>query len=330
MEFNQRFVVGSTLIAAMLVAACSGGGSEVSATGAGPAAVPTDALDITDAIFSRVNGDCAVYADAYTASVLDIQRSMAFEGSVSITAGPDSCALVSNAIPNHDFNDAGARFADAVVAASNEYILPREPSFAASVTPLHQSTLNGVMLNGVVLDILSAACYRPDDPQADAEGNVPVGCHSDSPWLVDPLGAASGFGTDTHNAHTQPGGVYHYHGNPKAMFDDFPGPEGSPVIGFAADGFPIYGSYFYDSASGQVRKALSGYALKRGARPVGAGDPGGVYDGTYRDDYEYTGAGDLDECNGMTVEGQYGYYVTDTYPWVIACHKGTPDESFRR
>ena len=31
------------------------------------------------------------------------------------------------------------------------------------------------------------------------------------------------------------------------------------------------------------------------------------YDGQFRSDYEYvSGSGDLDECNGMTVEGQYG------------------------
>jgi hypothetical protein len=41
-------------------------------------------------------------------------------------------------------------------------------------------------------------------------------------------------------------------------------------------------------------------------------------DGTYVADWEWTDADDLDECNGMTVNGQYGYYVTDAYPWVMA------------
>ena len=45
------------------------------------------------------------------------------------------------------------------------------------------------------------------------------------------------------------------------MFDGNPGINGSPVIGFAADGFPIYGSYFLDPSSNQVRKAISGYTL---------------------------------------------------------------------
>ena len=49
------------------------------------------------------------------------------------------------------------------------------------------------------------------------------------------------------------------------------------------------------------------------------------------DDYEYVAnSGDLDECNGMTVNGQYGYYVTESYPWVIACFSGTPASSFNK
>ena len=51
--------------------------------------------------------------------------------------------------------------------------------------------------------------------------------------------------------------------------------------------------------------------------------PGGSYDGTYIQDYEFNqtkldaGTCDLDECNGMTIDGTYGYYVTDSYPWVL-------------
>jgi len=72
--------------------------------------------------------------------------------------------------------------------------------------------------------------------------------------------------------------------------------------------------------------------VKSGARQTSKGiDPGGDYDGTFLDDYEYlAGAGDLDECNGMMLEGAYTYYVTDSYPWVMGCFRGTPDESFEK
>jgi len=111
------------------------------------------------------------------------------------------------------------------------------------------------------------------------------------------------------------------------MFSDSGTAGVSPVIGFAADGFPIHGSWFFDEASKTIRKAVSGYTLRQGTRNSNPG-PGGTYNGWYIDDYEFTNAGDLDACNGMTVDGQYGYYVTDSYPWVLGCLAGTPDASF--
>ena len=171
--------------------------------------------------------------------------------------------------------------------------------------------------NGVVVDLLAAGCFGVGDGK--------IGCNDlSSAWRYDPMSPSANFGTDVHNAHTQPDGRYHYHGDPLAMYGE--SSEVSPVIGFAADGFPIYGPYFDDG--GTIREARSGFSLKIGSRPSGASDPGGDYDGTFVDDYEYTGAGDLDECNGMTIDGQYGYYVTRTYPWVLACLKGAPDASF--
>ncbi len=80
-----------------------------------------------------------------------------------------------------------------------------------------------------------------------------------------------------------------------------------------------------------MREVTSSYRLRAGARPSGANNPGGSYDGTFIDDYEYiTGLGDLDECNGMMRSGVYGYYVVNSYPWVLACFKGFVNESFNK
>ncbi|WP_368408951.1 YHYH protein [Celeribacter halophilus] len=58
---------------------------------------------------------------------------------------------------------------------------------------------------------------------------------------------------------------------------------------------------------------------------------GGTYDGTFIDDWEYIpGSGDLDQCNGMTQNGVYGYVVTATYPHVLGCFTGSPDPSFNK
>ncbi len=305
-----------------LIAAC-GGGNDISvdtntAESAAPIVMDPDAIDITNAIFDERSADCATYDDIYSATVVDIQRSLGFDGSVVVTAGVSTCTLTTNGIPNHNFNDATAAFASNVAEVNRTFEITRAPALAASPTALALATWDGVMLNGVVVDLLSAGCWGVGDGK--------IGCNNIStPYRYDPMGPGSNFGADANNAHPQPDGTYHYHGNPNAMFDGFPGGAGSPVIGFAADGFPIYGSYFYDGSS--VRKAASGYTLKSGNRPDG---PGGTYDGTFLDDWEFTDAGDLDACNGMTVEGQYGYYVTDTYPWVLGCHSGTLDPSFRK
>ena len=84
---------------------------------------------------------------------------------------------------------------------------------------------------------------------------------------------------------------------------DCAGGEASPVIGFAADGFPVFGSCFFDSGSNQVRKATSSYQLKSGARVdeggytapvVGGNVVSSNYDGQFRGDWEYSaGLGDF-------------------------------------
>jgi hypothetical protein len=291
-------------------------------------------INITDQIFTQLSNDCAEYENPYGSYVKDIQRNLNFEGVVDITAGDQECTIAVNGIPNHDFNDETAFFGGGqggVKEVGRTFSIPRFPVVAQSPTALTQTRFDAVMRNGVVVDMLSAGCYRPNDPMANEDGDVQVGCQSNATWLVDPLGTDHKFGADQHNAHTQPDGTYHYHGDPKAMFDDQPGENGSPIIGFAADGFPVFGSFFKDPITGQVRKAVPGYSLKEGSRPgPDAQNPGGEYDGRYLDDYEFTGDGDLDECNGMTVNGVYGYYVTDTYPWMLKCHKGTPDPSFNK
>ena len=291
-------------------------------------------FDIYNAVFTERSADCATYVNDYGAMPQDIRNQTFFDAEVTITATDSECTFLSNSVPNHDFNDETAAFAGGaegatITAQSLEHSVTRFPSFAESPTFVSQSVKNGIFLNGVRLDIATAGCYRPTDPSANEFGEVGIGCGDNDPWLLDALGTESKFGADEHNAHTQPGGLYHYHGSPEAMFDNNPGPDGSPVIGFAADGYPIYGSFFLDDESGMVRRAISGYTRKTGTRGTRSDtNPGGEHSGRYVDDWEFTDAGDLDECNGMTVGDQYGYYVTDSYPWVIKCLRGTPDSSF--
>ncbi|MEM8573880.1 MAG: YHYH protein [Pseudomonadota bacterium] len=286
--------------------------------------------DIKNAILTNRSADCGSYVGTYLASVEDIQRQKTFESKVVIKADEDACELTSNGIPNHDFNGATARFANEVRELRATFRIPRHPKKTGAPTKLTQSSYDAVLLNGTPVDLLSAGCYRPNAPRADKNGNVLAGCRdTDSAWLIDPPAYDAYFGVDLHNAHAQPDGRYHYHSNPNALFLDRDFDEPSPVIGFAADGFPIYGSIFRDK-EGVIRVAKSGYELKRQPRPAPPDGPGGQPDGTYIDDYEFVGKGDLDRCNGMTVDGQYGYYVTSSYPWILNCLVGKPDPSFQK
>ncbi|MCS5614527.1 MAG: YHYH protein, partial [Candidatus Marinimicrobia bacterium] len=43
----------------------------------------------------------------------------------------------------------------------------------------------------------------------------------------------------------------------------------------------------------------------------------------------FAGTGNLDECNGAyDVNGDYGYYITDKYPFTPPCTFGARDPSF--
>ena len=283
--------------------------------------------DLSDALLSNRRPYCTFYADNTFSSVRDIQRNLLFTGDVSITVEGDAveegeCVITANGIPNHDFNDADASFATDVSEVSYVLRIPVNPTFADEPTSISLNTDNGILLNGVKIDLLAAACYNVGDER--------IGCNNmDQPWRLDPMSPLNRFGTDSHNAHTQPNGAYHYHGNPKALFQQENTSQESPVVGFAADGFPIYGPFIDDH--GIIRRVTSSYQLRAGSRPSGTGDPGGSYDGTYRDDYEYVAnSGDLDECNGMMWNGAYGYYIIDAFPWVLNCYRGTPHVSFNK
>lgn len=274
--------------------------------------------DITDAILSERSANCADYVNTYSAEVTDVQNARDFTAALEITPSGDSCVIVSNAVPNHDFNATGG-FVTPLAEQDQRYSITASPEFAAEPTPLSLLYDNAVFLNGVKLDMMAAGCF--------GVGNGRIGCNDmSSPYRYDPLSPLAGFRADEHNAHTQPDGTYHYHGNPMALFEQDNPTGPSPVIGFAADGFPIFGSYIADGDS--VRLATTSYRLKSGTRP---GGPGGAYDGTFIDDWEYVaGSGDLDECNGMVQDGVYGYVVTESFPHVMACFMGTPDPSFQK
>jgi len=282
----------------------------------------TSPIDITDAILTARSANCSDYLESYQSTVLDVNNGTVFNGELMISLSGDQCIFQTNNIPNHDFNDGAQAFPNDVSAQNNSFTISANPTHAASTTAVSLQVDNAILLNGVKVDLLAAACFGVGDGK--------VGCNDiNQPWRYDPMFAANDFRVDTHNAHSQPDGSYHYHGKPNALYEDDNNSSVSPLVGFAADGYPIFGPYFDDN--GSIRKAVSSFQVITGSRPSATGSPGGDYDGTYRDDYQYVeNYGDLDECNGMTVNGVYGYFITDGYPYILSCFKGTPDSSFNK
>lgn len=76
--------------------------------------------------------------------------------------------MASNAIPNHDFNDATASFATNVTEQSIRYEFTASPSVASSATALSLGTSEAILLNGVKVDLLAAACYGVGDEKQGA------------------------------------------------------------------------------------------------------------------------------------------------------------------
>ena len=107
---------------------------------------------------------------------------------------------------------------------------------------------------------------------------------------------------------------------------DLSGTIASPVIGFAADGFPIL-----DPLS-----TIRGHPSVTSSYRLADGEPANPARAPFRatttarsaTTTSSDGHGDLDSCNGMSRDGVYGYYVTASYPWVLACFTGEPDPSF--
>jgi hypothetical protein len=156
-----------------------------------------------------------------------------------------------------------------------------------------------------------------------------------------------GASFDTCLGHPDQGGEYHHHLNPKCLYNDADSTHHSPIIGYAFDGFPIYGAYAYTNTNGTgaIKRMTSSYRLRTNmvnrdtlpdsttALPPSDYGPtvGSSYPlGDYLQDYIYVaGSGDLDEHNGrfcITPEypnGIYAYFVTidanrsPVYPYVL-------------
>jgi hypothetical protein len=123
----------------------------------------------------------------------------------------------------------------------------------------------------------------------------------------------------------QPTGEYHYHGVSDLLIDTLEG-DNLVHVWYANDGFPIYYSKqdSYTPSYALKTETREGTSCTYKAREtVDVVVEGTTPDGTYDLDWEYTaGLGNLDSCNGATVNGEYMYFITEAFPFGPRCSNG--------
>lgn len=217
-------------------------------------------------------------------------------GNATITQKGNSTCITGNGLPTHStgtFPNSGNPHS---ISAQNVNVcVPANPQKNGRATWIDRGAI-GIGLNGVA--------FRPEAADYWSASGRRNMTRQNTGWRFEPMGNVNLFGVDMNNAHVDQRGLYHYHGKPTGLLKEISGTQ----VGYAADGFEIH----YLGG-----RAKSGYALKSGTRPSG---PGGRYDGTFVEDYEYVGgAGALDQCNGAMLNNEYVYFVTDTFPFYPRC-----------
>jgi len=284
----------------------------------------------TDQVLDITKGDCNV----------TLSFSSQFEETISATTR----TIVSNSIPNHSVgsfgNGQGSLNPNAISIQNETYTIPLAPTVSSNFTPLLSTTGTdsnlgpqyafGILLNGVELD---PAAAEPFPHKGIMSPNV------NWEWNLEALNTP--LGLDCNNAHVQPNGKYHYHGSPILFLQSLNiQSDKMTLIGYAADGFPIYYKYAYSVANdntSSVTEMTSSYQLKSGNRPGdGITAPCDIYNGIYSNDYEYVeGLGTLDKANGRTgvtpeyPSSTYYYIITDNFPSIPRYFRGTPSNDFK-
>jgi hypothetical protein len=250
--------------------------------------------------------------------------------------------------------------------------LDGNPSLATAQTGFYKVSLNpvkntgthtattagniGVFINGVALfDYRDGVAWNPTtNALCGGPGNPPCpgGMGATQAWNRDAI-LAERAGFDCAKAHPAMGN-YHHHQNPAAfnldkviisnICDLYPADglyaidatKHSPLLGFAYDGFPMYGAYGYKNVDGTggITRIKSGYQKRniteRKIAPDGTDVADGPVVGTtyplgyFREDYEFvasTSSDVLDVHNGR-------FCVTPEYPNGIYCYFATVDDNW--
>jgi hypothetical protein len=227
----------------------------------------------------------------------------------------DQRIMTTNGLPNHktgDFPNAGNP--NRISAQQLSYTFPLTPVFTGKARWAREP---GVAVNGIKFEPETAETFICEDGER---------------YRVEAVQDLVDIGLDFNYAHVQPTGAYHYHGVPSGLVEQLDRGEDMILIGFAHDGFPMYysksGAYTssYRLKSETRTGEACSYRSPRTSMQKSFMDT--KPDGTFVSDWEYEeGKGDLDECNGIRIDGEYRYFVTLEYPYVGRCLMGEFEES---
>lgn len=225
--------------------------------------------------------------------------------------------MKTNALPNHSTGSFPNQGNPNRISAQNKtYKLPLNPKYTGKSKWVRET---GVAINGVK--------FEPGTAEV-------IQCASGENYRVEAQQSMFDLGLDGNHAHVQPTGAYHYHGTPTGIVNGSNLNEDLVHVGFALDGFPMYYSKSgkYKPSFRMIDDAREGtdcvYENPHQRKEIVLQDS--EPDGTFTPDWEYVaGLGELDECNGIIMEGEYIYLVTDEYPYVGRCLMGEFEEQRR-
>ena len=251
------------------------------ASDSGSASDPSDAesdmSDTTDATDAADSSETTPIeerrCDTITSSITDAGLS----DRVTVRCDESYAFIGGDTYPQHDVMNGitGTNEQIPVPAPGYEAPIPLEPQRATAVTT--RDSALGVAINGVPIYDYTAG----GDITMDADGNAEYDPRLDTVIIgqLDNCGGHSGRGDD-----------YHYHKEPNCMIALLANKDDNPIIGWAFDGYPIYGST----------------------------NPNGTE----------IAPGTLEPCHGQPddVFG-YRYHTSDTQPYIIKCLRGVVDES---
>ncbi|MBV8635079.1 MAG: YHYH protein [Burkholderiaceae bacterium] len=207
---------------------------------------------------------------------ISVQGSASWVSSFVTNLANGILSITSNDLPSHNTGTfpiastdpayAYDRNPNHIAAQTVNWGLPGNPGVASQPTCVNGGAI-GILLTGVKL-------YNAVDGE-----NRDAGA-----WEIQ----------DSCQGHPDSSGTYHYHNVSTCVPQKDTAGQHSPLVGYAADGFGIYGNL------GQNGAALTN--------------------------------ADLDECHGhthaITVNGvtvnQYHYHATKEFPYTVGCFRGTP------